>query len=64
MVGPSPGTLENTTKPNDKDQFGLRVAAAVGVTADALELYSPYAAGVDGISLILYKGIVKELQQS
>ena len=41
---------KHTTKPNgNKDQFGrLRVAAAVGVTADVLERVSAlYAAGVD-----------------
>ena len=43
---------KHTTKPNgNKDQFGrLRVAAAVGVTADALERVTAlHAAGVDGI---------------
>jgi IMP dehydrogenase len=43
---------KHTTKPNgNKDQFGrLRVAAAVGVTADVLERVSAlYAAGIDGI---------------
>ena len=43
---------KHTTKPNaNKDEFGrLRVAAAVGVTADVLERISALnAAGVDGI---------------